>query len=87
MDRTQVVRDAQRRYYQSHASDVIARKTLRMVRERGRVPRESTLTAHGIPRDVVRAQLLLFAVRHPRTKAAQRIMRTPHAATPPPLGP
>ena len=87
MDRNQVMRDAQRRYYQSHASDVIARKTLRMVRERGRVPRESTLTAHGIPRDVVRAQLLLFAVRHPRTKAAQRIMRTPHAATPPPLGP
>ena len=68
-------RAACRRYYDQHASHIIAQKTLRLVRDQGRVPRARTLQVHGIDKDVVRGELQQFAKVHPESRAAQRIAR------------
>ena len=63
------------RYYAKNRDTIIAHKTLVRAARDGRVPRESTLTAHSIDQDLLRAILKRFATEHPGTRAARKILR------------
>ena len=66
---------AVQRYYASHSSEIIARKTLRHVRESGRRPRPSTMEAHNIDPALLQRELTAYAHAHPETRAARRILQ------------
>ena len=65
--------DAVRRYYARNASQIITRKTLRLARDRGRVPREETIQSHNMNREQLVQFLLAFRAQHPETRAARKI--------------
>ena len=66
-------RRAVRRYYQSHASDIIRHKTLKHVATSGRVPRQTTLERHRMDPTLVARLLREYVQKHPDASAAPRI--------------
>lgn len=68
-------RHAVARYYFKNRDKIIAHKTLVRAEKDGRVPRETTLVAHNIDREDLRAILTRFATEHPGTKAALKIRK------------
>ena len=64
-----------RRYYKRNASQIIVQKTLRLARERGRVPREKTIQSHNMNRDELVRFLIAFQTQHPESRAARKIER------------
>ena len=73
MTRTDAQKNAVNRYYQRNSSDIISHKTLRMVRERGRVPREVTIESHSMDRLALQNALIQFQKEYPESRAARRI--------------
>jgi hypothetical protein len=69
------VREASARYYKRHSSDIIGHKTIEMVKRTGRIPRQSTIEAHGLDEDLIRRELFEFASTHPSARATKRILR------------
>ena len=76
--RREQLREAARRYYRGHVSDVGRYKMLREARKRGRVPRERTLEAHSADGAQLAAELMAFLTTHPNSKAEHRIREFVH---------
>ena len=65
-------------YYRRNASSIVAHKTRRLICERGRVPRESTLAKCKIDKAWVLEQLLAFQKQYPDSRASRKIAKFVH---------
>ena len=75
MPRDERLRLAVNRHYARNRDAIITHKTMKLAREVGRVPRESTIESHGMNRDELKTILLRFATDNPSTRAANKIYR------------
>jgi hypothetical protein len=76
--RTDQQRATVARYYARNASRIITYKTMTLARERGRVPRETTIQTHSMDRDALKHLLQSFQAEHPDSRAAKKIARFLH---------
>ena len=73
--RTDANRLSVNRYYVRNSHDIIKQKTLRLARERGRVPRDSTIAKHGLDREMLHGLLQEYATKNPESRAARKVQR------------
>ena len=72
---TEAMRCAVKRYYDRNTDQIIAHKTMRLARERGRVPRVHTIESHNMDWDALKTILTEYALENPQSRAARKISR------------